>query len=225
MFYLRGFMSGINSAQGSAPSVAPQASQSSTTAAYTNHYKNSTDEGLAFLLGTYFNKLADPNVPGVVTRESLAKLAYSPGTGRDDQDTSDLARAVLEKPGLFEKLDGYGKHKQDGKITQESLRAFERKENGRFSSMSDKGLAHHLFDNFNDFRYVHPDASLYRPYAELSVARLENFVSSGRASSEEKKFVRELLSRPELLEQLGLYGRQALVTRGDVEKALPNINP
>ncbi|KAL0630377.1 hypothetical protein Q9L58_010777 [Maublancomyces gigas] len=218
-------MSGINSAQGSVPSVAPQALQSSTTAASANHYKNTTDEGLTFLLGTNFNKLADPNRPGVITRESLAKLAYFSGTGRDDQGISDLARAVLEKPGLFEKLDGYGKHKQDGEITQESLRAFEAKENGRFSSMSDKDLAYHFFDNFNDFRYVDPSATLDRPFAELTVGRLEKFVSSNRGSLEEKKFVRELLGRPELLEQLGLSGRRAPVTRESVEKALPNINP
>lgn len=206
------------------PSLAPlQASNSPAAADVSDFYKSTSDEGLVFLLRMDFEKFTDPKHPGSVTRESLAKMAYAGEQNGVDPFESALARAVLEREGLFEKCDGYGKHKHDGKIDQASLGAFEAKENGRFSLMSDKDIARHLFDNFNDFKYVNPLSTAGRAFDELSVPRLQHVLTSKTSSDEQKMFVRELLSRPELMQQLGFDGKRASVVRNDVEKKLPYI--
>ena len=214
-------MSNINGVSNSPVVTVPRASAPSITPAPTHHLKTSTSEGLVFLLRTSFEKFSDPSEPGVISRESLAKKAYSPEGNSDSIYESQLAREVLERNRLFEQLDGFGEHKQDGKITQESLGAFEAKENGRFSTMNDKEIGRYFFDNFNNFRYLEPLSESYRE--ELGVPTLESAATSSTSGSEKKMFARELLGRPELLEQLGLGYRSARVTRGDVEQALPTI--
>lgn len=214
-------MSNINGIFNGSAVAVPLASTPSITPAPTNHLKTSTNEGLVFLLRTYFEKFSDPNEPGVITRESLAKIAYSSKGDSDSIFDSQLAREVLERDRLFEQLDGFGKHKHDGKITKESLGAFEAKENGRFSTMNDKDIGRYFFDNFNDFRYLDPLSESY--HEALGVPMLEDAVTSSTSGSETKMFARELLGRPELLEQLGLGYRYARVTRSDVEQALPTI--
>ncbi|MBO0493677.1 hypothetical protein [Pseudomonas sp. Marseille-Q1929] len=206
------------------PSLASvQESNSPATSAASDPYTSTSDEGLVFLLRTNFDRFTDPKYPGSVTRESLAKIAYFSERNGAYSDDSSLARAILERDGLFEKCDGYGKHKHDGKIDQASLGAFERKENGRFTTMSDKDIARHLFDNFNDFKYVSPLSTAGRAFDELTVPRLQRVLTSNTSSDEDKMFVRELLSRPELMQQLGFDGKHGQVGRHDIEKKLPYI--
>ncbi|OIN49094.1 hypothetical protein BLL37_03295 [Pseudomonas azotoformans] len=183
---------------------------------------NTTEEGIVFLLRTYFDKFEDPKHPGSVTREHLAKMAYFPEMDGVDPYDSAFARAILEKDRLFEKLDGYGKDKHDGKIDQASLASFERKDNGRFSTMSDRDITRHLFDNFNDFKLV-SWSSTGRKFNELSIQRLQQVLNSKNYNDEKKMFIREFFNRPELMQQLGFHGKSSLVTRDDVKQKLPYI--
>ncbi len=173
-----------------------------------NPFKALSNRGMAVYLNTNFSKFTDPRQPDIVTRESLKAVVRRGSQESGEAHFSKFALALLDNPGLIEKLA------RGGDINRASVAAFIHPQNGHFSSMSDLGLTWHLLNNFSTFSkpytfVVGRNANETENVATReTLQRVKNSNSSGRYTHEHRLFASELLLRSPLATKIldGLGG-------------------
>lgn len=68
-----------------------------------------------------FNAFADPDAGGMITRKSLAQAAEEPGRYGATWEDSQLAKEILQRPDLFNRLDKSESGKFDGLIDRQNV--------------------------------------------------------------------------------------------------------
>ncbi|MCR4539560.1 hypothetical protein NUV89_14230 [Pseudomonas sp. 18.1.10] len=213
----------VNTVSNNAMRAMQPAAQLSAKSDTGNPFTRMSETELANHLSVHFDRFTDPKQPGVITRQSLENIAYSSTQSGVSIEDSQFARALLGNHGLMDKLDRYGNTKYDGKIKRESVRMVASPEHQKFSVMSNKDMANHLIAHFDTFK-EHPDTfNASKSMQGVTLWSLEDVALSQASPPEAKMFARELLARPELLDQLGLADRGSRVTKQSLVISLPNV--
>lgn len=95
-----------------------------------NRYRDWSDKALSTQLAGRFEKLADPHQKEFITLSSLKEAAFNPGRAGVSWEDSQLAKAVLKRGSLMDKLDKDGNGNLDGKIDKENIQIVIRSEPG-----------------------------------------------------------------------------------------------
>ena len=93
-----------------------------------NRYKDWSDRDLSKQLAGRFEHLADPNQKEFITLLSLKEAAFNPGRAGVGWEDSQLAKEVLKRGNLMDKLDVDRNGNLDGKIDKENIRLVIRSE-------------------------------------------------------------------------------------------------
>lgn len=161
----------------------------------TNPYAGNSDAQLADYALARFSSLADAD--GIMTDKSLAAVASgtrSDGTPASQAETN-LANALLDRAGLFRGLDGDKNGKFDGKISRDDLGEF------KHTSMKPDELLKGIKENFSALWFSGSKDYLNVGELELAAGIKE---SSKTYSPEVRALAKELLARPELLQELDI---------------------
>lgn len=203
----------VNATSNNAIHAMQPASQRSARTDTDKPFARMSEAELAKHLYANFDRFTDPDQPGVVTRQSLERIAYSSTQSGVSTEDSQFARALLESHGLMGKLDSYGKFRHDGKIERESVLNVASPEHQRFSNMNDKDMAAYLIAHFDTFKERPDTFNASGSDLGVTIWSLEDVARSQASSPEAKMFARELLDRPELMNRLGLKDRGSRVTQ------------
>ncbi|MGY2376247.1 hypothetical protein ACW9IB_17255 [Pseudomonas sp. SDO524_S393] len=213
----------VNAMSNHAMHAMQPASQLSTKPGTDNPFTRMSEAQLVRHLYANFDRFTDPKQPGVVTRQSLERIAYSSTQSGISAEDSQFARALLENHGLMDKLDTYGRSRHDGKIKRESALAVASPEYQRFSTMSDKEMSDYLIDHFDTFKESPETFSASGPDLGVTIWSLEDVALWPKSPLEAKMFAHELLDRPELMSRLGLKDRGSRVTQQSLVIAQSNL--
>lgn len=164
-------------------------------------YANDSKEELCNKILVRFSCFEDPNAPGLITDKSLNAIAS--GYRLDGQPATqverDLANEVLERGGLFKRLDQGRSGELNGAFSRQDL-ADATDEN---QPMSDKELITRLQASFR--QYTKTQSSDLVSFDDLEEAA--GLKPSNRHFSEDARVLaREILNRPELLQRLDVAG-------------------
>jgi hypothetical protein len=172
-----------------------------------------------------FDKYADPAQPDYITRDSLRQVAYASAQSGYSSDDMNFARSLLENPVLMEKLDGYGKHKHDGKIDRESIITVGQNMGFPLATMSDKELAQKLLNEYDTYYPERGWGGIDRREG-VTYASLKNIADGTRhdRGPDEAMVAREILNRPELVAQLGLTDWSKSADRGAINAAIKRMD-
>ncbi|NWB53794.1 hypothetical protein [Pseudomonas sp. F8002] len=172
-----------------------------------------------------FDKYADPAQPDYITRDSLRQVAYSSAQSSYSSDDMNFARSLLENPVLMEKLDGYGKHKHDGKIDRQSIITVGQNMGFPLATMSDRDLAQKLLNEYDTY-YPERGWGGFDRRTGVTYGSLKNIADGKRPDRgpDEAMVAREILSRPELMDQLGISDWSKSADRGTINAAIKKMD-